>query len=109
LRCQSARSINDQLAHFSAISERHKSCHTQASRTAAAIAAYANPGATMPYREEIARRYGFESFAVLLDISQPLPKLQGDDVQWFVARKSNGNWFLWQDAELPPNEDTAHD
>jgi hypothetical protein len=43
-----------------------------------------------PDRDEIAHRYGFESFAELLDISDPLPKLPGDKVQSYVARSPDG-------------------
>ncbi len=54
----------------------------------------------MHNREEIARRYGFESFARLLEISDPLPKLPGDEFTSYIARHPNGYWFLWDDA--PP-------
>jgi hypothetical protein len=59
-------------------------------------------------REAIARVYGFESFALLLDISTPLPMREGDDFQCYVARNSNGHWFVWHDREWSP-DDTAHD
>jgi hypothetical protein len=59
----------------------------------------------MDYREEIARRYGFDSFAELLDISEPLPKEPGETVQTYIARKPGGHWFLWRDE--PPAEDSA--
>jgi hypothetical protein len=48
-------------------------------------------------REEIANRYGFESFADLLDISDKLPRLPGDTAQSYVARSPDGNWFVWED------------
>ena len=50
-------------------------------------------------REEFARRYGFESFAELLDVSDPLPMMQGETARSYVARHPNGYWFLWQDAQ----------
>lgn len=52
-------------------------------------------------REEIARRYGFRSFAELLDISQGIPMTPGDRVQAYLARHPQGHWFVWEDA--PPS------
>jgi len=49
------------------------------------------------YREEIARRYGFRSFAELLDISDPLPIGEGNTVPTYVARHPKGHWFVWED------------
>ncbi len=57
----------------------------------------------MHYREELAKRYGFNSFAELLDISEPLPKLPTDKAQSYVARRPDGTWFVWEDA--PPPDD----
>jgi len=51
----------------------------------------------MDYREEIARQYGFESFAELLDISERMPKEPGETVQEYMAQKPGGHWFLWRD------------
>ena len=55
----------------------------------------------MHSREEIARRYGFESFAELLDISTPLPTVEDDVVRSYLARHPNRYWFLWEDAPVP--------
>jgi hypothetical protein len=52
-------------------------------------------------REEIARRYGFASFAELLDVSDRLPTQPGDKAQSYVARGSDGTWFVWEDTPLP--------
>jgi hypothetical protein len=57
--------------------------------------------ALMHDREEIAYRYGFESYAAMLDISNPLPMLPGDTVKCYIAWKPNGNWFLWEDGPVP--------
>ena len=51
----------------------------------------------MQPRQEIAQRYGFETFAELLDISQPLPMRPGDTARSFLARRATGTWFIWQD------------
>ena len=59
-------------------------------------------------REEIARRYGFESFAQLLDVSEKLSLSAPDVVQTYIARRSDGTWFVWEDArrsELPEPHD----
>ena len=53
-------------------------------------------------REGLARYYGFNSFAELLEISDPLPKFPGDKAQGYVALKSDGTWFVWDDAPPPP-------
>lgn len=58
----------------------------------------------MHSREEIARRYGFQSFAELLDISTPLPKQEGDAARSYLARHPNGYWFLWEDVPVPQCE-----
>jgi hypothetical protein len=62
-------------------------------------------GAPMHDKDQIARRYGFESYAALLDISDPLPNLPGDTAQCYIARHPNGNWFLWDDG--PPSSPPA--
>ena len=56
-------------------------------------------------RQEIAQRYGFETFAELLDISQPLPMRPGETARSFLARRPTGTWFIWQDpvAQHPSN------
>jgi hypothetical protein len=51
-------------------------------------------------REEIAKRYGFESFAELLDVSSPLPLLPGDTTHSYVAHSANGYWFVWEDVPI---------
>ena len=48
-------------------------------------------------RDEIAKAHGFESFAELLDISDPLPKLSGETAQAYVAKHPRGHWFIWED------------
>jgi hypothetical protein len=53
-------------------------------------------------KDEIARHYGFDSFTELLAISSPLPKQPGDTVQSYVARKTDGQWFVWNDEPPPP-------
>jgi hypothetical protein len=56
---------------------------------------------SMADKNEIARRYGFETYAELLDVSDPLPLLPGETVRSYVARNSNGNWFVWEDKSPP--------
>ena len=54
--------------------------------------------ADTPEREEIARRHGFQSYAELLDISDPLPRMPKDDpMQSYVARHPDGYWFVWEE------------
>ncbi len=53
-------------------------------------------------REEIARRHGFTSFAEMLDVSDPLPKMSTDAVQSYIARRPDGRWFLWHDIPERP-------
>jgi hypothetical protein len=52
-------------------------------------------------RDEIARHYGFNSYAELLDISDPLPKRPGE-AQAYIARHARGHWFIWEDK--PPTQ-----
>ena len=59
-----------------------------------------------PEREEIAQRYGFESFAELLDLSTALPMLPADTAQAYVARRPNGRWFIWED--VPDTQGGSH-
>ncbi len=62
----------------------------------------------MDYREELAARYGFSSFAELLKISEPLGILEMDKGQNYFARCPKGAWFVWEDApppELPASND----
>jgi hypothetical protein len=56
-------------------------------------------GQMMQHREDLARRYGFESFAELLDISDPLPMMPGDTTHSYVARDRRGYWFVWVDPQ----------
>ena len=49
-------------------------------------------------REEIAQRYGFPSFAELLDVSNKIPMMPEDRVQSYLARHPKGHWFVWEDA-----------
>lgn len=58
-----------------------------------------------PEREEIARRYGFTSFAELLDLSNKIPMTPEDKVQSYLARHPAGHWFVWQD--VPPQNSPA--
>jgi hypothetical protein len=60
----------------------------------------------MKDREEIARLYGFDSFAELLDISDPLPKLPGESAKSYVARRADGSWFVWEDHPPVPRPAT---
>ena len=48
-------------------------------------------------REEIAKRYGFESFATLLDISTRLPAEDGETFPCYLAYGTEKRWFLWRD------------
>jgi len=54
--------------------------------------------AESPEREAIANRYGFDSFAELFDISDPLPMTPDDTARTYVAKHPQGHWFLWQDV-----------
>jgi hypothetical protein len=53
-------------------------------------------------RDDIARYYGFDSFAALLGISHALPMEPGETVQSYCARKADGQWFVWRDEPPPP-------
>ena len=60
-------------------------------------------------KEEIAHRHGFNSFAELLAISNPLPKKPGDEFQCYIAHHDDkGYWFIWDDR-LQQNEPVAGD
>lgn len=59
-------------------------------------------------REEIARRYGFPSFAELLDASEKLPMTRGDTQQSYVAKHLNGHWFVWEDVGGAWPEGVSH-
>jgi hypothetical protein len=48
-------------------------------------------------REELAKRYGFESFAALLDISTRLPSEEGETIPCYLAYDNEKRWFLWRD------------
>ena len=55
----------------------------------------------MSYREELARRYGFSTFAELLVISERLSGADRGQVKSYIARRPNGTWFVWEDAPPP--------
>jgi hypothetical protein len=55
----------------------------------------------IPAKDEIARNYGFATYAELLDISDPLPLLPGETVRSYVARRPDGTWFVWEDTDPP--------
>ena len=54
----------------------------------------------MHYRDEIARRYGFETFAELLDISHSLPQMACEGCRSYLAQHPDGHWFIWEDRPL---------
>ena len=54
----------------------------------------------MHHRDEIVRRYGCETFADLLDVSNPLPMMPGDKAASYVARHPDGTWFVWEVGPL---------
>lgn len=56
-------------------------------------------------REEIAQRYGFASYAELLDISEALPLIPGDRVKCYLARHPDGRWFVWEDPTQPVDKE----
>ena len=56
----------------------------------------------MHHRDEIARRYGFETFADLLDVSNPLPVTSGEKAMSCVPRHPGGTWFVREDG--PPSQ-----
>jgi hypothetical protein len=58
-------------------------------------------------RDELAKRYGFESFAVLLDISTLLPSEEGETFPCYLAYGTEKRWFLWRDDTQPDSEGTA--
>jgi hypothetical protein len=60
----------------------------------------------MQRRDEIARRYGFTSFAELLDVSDPLPMMPGETARSYVARDGRGYWFVWEDVPSAPSGET---
>jgi hypothetical protein len=49
-------------------------------------------------RDQIAHRYGFDSFAELLAASFRLPRIDGELMQCFLVRRPDGSWFLWKIA-----------
>ena len=58
--------------------------------------------AKSPERERIANRYGFESYAELLDVSDELPVRPGSDAaRTYIARSPGGHWFIWEDPTQP--------
>ena len=52
--------------------------------------------AESPERAGIARRYGFETYAELLDASEELPLRPGDAARSYLVRQPNGRWFVWE-------------
>ena len=56
---------------------------------------------SMADKDEIARQYGFETYAELLAISKPVPNQSGETVRSYVARRQNGDWFIWDDKPPP--------
>ncbi len=50
----------------------------------------------MQHREEFAQRYGFSSFAQLLDRSYKLPHFDGEETETCIARRQDGIWFIWE-------------
>jgi len=66
-------------------------------------------GRMMQHRDEIARRYGFASFAELLDVSDPLPMMPGETAHSYVARDARGYWFVWVDSPpVAPSQGNGH-
>jgi hypothetical protein len=57
-------------------------------------------------RDALARRYGLKSFAELLAISRPLPRLTSGETQCYVAHRPDGIWFVWND--VAPDEAERH-
>ena len=51
-------------------------------------------------RDRIAAKYGFATYAELLDISIPLPAMGGDRFKSYLAR-GMGYWFVWDDHTQP--------
>ena len=49
-------------------------------------------------REQLAQRHGFASFIGLLAISRPLPRLNKGKPQSYIAHRSDGRWFVWDDV-----------
>jgi len=58
--------------------------------------------AESPERERIANRYGFNSFAELFDISNPLPMTPDDTARSYVAKHPKRHWFVWEDVPHEP-------
>jgi hypothetical protein len=63
----------------------------------------------MPYREELARRYGFTSFAELLEASERISGADKGQAQSYIARRRDGTWFVWEDAPPPPEPQPRDD
>jgi len=63
----------------------------------------------MNHKDEIAKRYGFESFDELLEVSKPLPKLFGETVQCYLGQHPRGFWFLWQDQPPAKSHESSED
>ena len=58
-------------------------------------------------RNELATRYGFESFAALLDVSTLLPSEEGETYPCYLAYGTEKRWFLWRDDTQPDRVGTA--
>jgi hypothetical protein len=54
----------------------------------------------MNYREYLAHRFGFQTFADLLDVSDCLPPTKGGTAKSYIARHRDGHWFLWEDSPV---------
>jgi hypothetical protein len=52
----------------------------------------------MDHRDEVARRYGFNSGVELLAGSKPIPQQPGDTGQVYVTRAKTGRWIVWVDG-----------
>jgi hypothetical protein len=53
-------------------------------------------------KDELAKRYGFDSYAALLAASTPVPEnsnrvKSGGAAKSYVALDPNGRWFVWND------------
>jgi hypothetical protein len=61
-------------------------------------------------REELAHRYGLASYTGLLAISRPLPGQNKNKPQSYIAHRSDGGWFVWDDVPAEEGQTTKdHD
>jgi len=58
-----------------------------------------------PAREEIARRYGFDTYADLMNVSEEMPWRP----RTYIARRPDGGWFVWDDPTPPLSRDDEWD